>query len=425
MQAIWSWNGGELTLGFGTLLVELKRCSALEGEIRIGMRHSWIVHGLVILGSLSNIACDQLTAPGGSGAHSSPVPETGGSKHEDEHEHAEGHHQHRIIVTRPVAQDVTSTHNYVCQIRSCRHIELRALENGYLEEIPVKEGQSVQQGETVFKVLPTLYQARLEAEQAEAALVQLEYNNAKRLMEQKVVSPQEVAIAEAKLAKATAKVKLSQAELNFATVTAPFPGIIDRLLCQKGSLVAEGDVLTTLSDNSVMWVYFNVPEARYLEYKSQLDVNDPKLQIQLMLADHSKFPHPGKLGAIEADFNVETGNIAFRADFPNPDRLLRNGQTGKILIQRAIKDAIVIPQRASFEILAERYVYVVDEEGVVHQRRIEIALELEDLFVVKRGIELGDKIIFEGIRQVRDGDKIEYDYRQPEEILSHLKNQAQ
>jgi membrane fusion protein (multidrug efflux system) len=95
------------------------------------------------------------------------------------------------------------------------------------------------------------------------------------------------------------------------------------------------------------------------------------------------------------------------------------------LIRRAIKDAIVIPQRASFEILAERYVYVVDEEGVVQQRRIEIGLELEDLFVVKRGIELGDKIIFEGIRQVRDGDRIEFDFQQPEEILSHLKNQAQ
>jgi membrane fusion protein (multidrug efflux system) len=388
------------------------------------MKHSSILSVLVVLASLSNMACDQLAPPGSSQGHSS-APETGGSKHEDEHEHAEGHHQHRIIVTRPVAQDVNSTHNYVCQIRSCRHIELRALENGYLEEIPVKEGQTVQQGDTVFKVLPTLYQARLEAEQAEAALVQLEYNNAKRLMQQNVVSPQEVAIAEAKLAKATAKVKLSQAELNFATVTAPFTGIIDRLLCQKGSLVAEGDVLTTLSDNSVMWVYFNVPEARYLEYKSQLDLNDPNLQVQLMLADHSKFPHPGKIGAIEADFNVETGNIAFRADFPNPDRLLRNGQTGKILILRTIKDAIVIPQRASFEILAERYVYVVDEEGVVQQRRIEIGLELEDLFVVKRGIELGDKIIFEGIRQVRDGDKIEYDFRQPDEILSQLKNQAQ
>ena len=103
-----------------------------------------------------------------------------------------------------------------------------------------------------------------------------------------------------------------------------------------------------------------------------------------MLANGNKFPQTGKIGAIEAEFNNETGNIPFRADFPNPDRLLRHGQTGTVLIHRTLKNAIVIPQRATFEILDKRYVYVVDKDDVVHQRVIAVQNELEDIFVIKK-----------------------------------------
>ena len=192
-------------------------------------------------------------------------------------------------------------------------------------------------------------------------------------------------LLEAKLAKAQAKADLATAELNFATVKAPFDGIVDRLHHQQGSLVEEGEILTTLSDNSVMWVYFNVPEARYLEYMADLNQHKEDLKIELMLANGNKFDQIGKIGAIEADFNNENGNIPFRADFPNPDRLLRHGQTGTMLISRVQNDAIVIPQRATFEVLQKRYVYVVDKDDVAHQREIVIQNELEDLFVIKKG----------------------------------------
>ncbi len=135
------------------------------------------------------------------------------------------------------------------------------------------------------------------------------------MLRDNVVSSQELALAAAKKAKADAKVDLAKAELNFTDVKAPFDGIIDRLHEQKGSLVAEGDVLTTLSDNSLMWVYFNVPEARYLEYKQ--DPRRDDIKVELILANGQKFNQPGHIGAIEADFNNETGNIAFRADLPN------------------------------------------------------------------------------------------------------------
>ena len=114
-----------------------------------------------------------------------------------------------------------------------------------------------------------------------------------------------------------------------------------------------------------MWVYFNVPEARYLEYMADADWDRDGQKIELVLANGSKFPQTGKIGAIEANFNSETGNIPFRADFPNPNGLLRHGQTGNVLIHRTLNNAIVIPQRATFEILDKQYVYVVgkDERG--------------------------------------------------------------
>lgn len=339
----------------------------------------------------------------------------------------ERHEEHRrLVVTSPVVKDVISTQRYVCQIHSRRHIEVRALKEGYLDEIPVKEGQSVKEGELMFKIIPVLYKARLDSEKAEAEQERIEYNNTKKLYEQRVESQPKLALAEARLAKAVAKVELAQAELNFTEIKAPFEGIIDRLHNQQGSLIAEGDILTTLSDNNVMWVYFNVPEAQYLEYKAGLNKQDDSLKIELLLANHDKFPLTGKIGAIEANFNNETGNIAFRADFSNPDGLLRHGQTGTVLIHRTSRDAVIIPQRATFEILDKLYAYVVDEDGVVHQRDIVIDKNgLDDIFVIKDGLDVNDKIILEGVGQVRDGEKVDYEFRAPEEVLDHLKYKAE
>lgn len=341
--------------------------------------------------------------------------------------HAEEHHHehHKITATVPVVQNVTITQQYVCQIHSQRHIEIRALERGYLEAIPMKEGQTVKAGDSMFTIIPVLYQAKLDAEMAEAQLAQLEYNYTKKLFEDKVVSQNEVLLLEAKLKKAQANAKLAAAELSFTNIKAPYDGIIDRLHHQQGSLIEEGEVLTTLSDNSVMWVYFNVPESRYLEYKTELEHQQDDLQIELMLANHKMFPQIGKIGAIEADFNNETGNIAFRADFPNPDRLLRHGQTGTVLIKRVLKDAVVIPQRATFENLDKQYVYVIGEDHVVHQRPIVVEEELEDIYVIKEGLDKGDKIVLEGVRQVRDGDEVEFEFHAPETVLSQLKYHAE
>ncbi|HVU89596.1 MAG TPA: efflux RND transporter periplasmic adaptor subunit [Pirellulales bacterium] len=336
----------------------------------------------------------------------------------------EQHHEaHTITATSPSVQPVTLTQPYVCQIHSQRHIKVRALEMGYLEEIRVKEGQQVKAGDTLFTVIPILYQKKAEAEKAEANLAKLQYQYTQKLAADKVVSPNEVSLRQAELQKADAKADLAAAELGFATVKAPFDGIIDRLHLQQGSLVEEGEVLTTLSDNSTMWVYFNVPEKRYLEYMQ--DPHKDELKIELVLASGKKFDHVGKIGAIEADFNNETGNIPFRADFPNPDRLLRHGQTGTVMISRVQNDALVIPQRATFEVLAKRYVFVIDKDDIAHQREITYSTELDDIFVIDKGLEPGDKIVLEGLRQVHEGDKVEYEDRPSEQVASHLKYHAE
>jgi membrane fusion protein (multidrug efflux system) len=338
----------------------------------------------------------------------------------------ESHKEHqKIVVTSPQAKYVTITQQYVCQIHSQRHINVRALQDGYLEEILIKEGQAVKEGEVMFRILPTLYKAEYDAEFAEAQLAEIEFKNTKRLFDQNVVSNQEVALHQAKLAKAQARAELAKAKMNFTVIKARFDGIVDRLHEQLGSLIKERDILTTLSDNRVMWVYFNVPEKRYLEYMASLNQSQEDPKIELMLADGTKFPQTGKIGAIEAKFNNETGNIPFRADFPNPDRLLRHGQTGTVLIHRTLHNAIVIPQRATFEILNKVYVYVIGEDHVVHQRLITIQHEQEDIFVINSGLDVNDKIVLEGIRQVHEGDEVEYEYRKPDEALANQKQRAE
>jgi len=353
--------------------------------------------------------------------------------------HGEQHqgesHDHVIVVTSPLRKDVVTTQPYVCQIHSCQHIEVRALEGGYLQSIGVKEGQAVKKGELMFKILPTLYQAKLDSEEAEVQRVQIELDNAQALLQKGYVSQPEIALKRADVAKAKAKLALAKAELSFTDVVAPFDGIVDRQRTQTGSLIEEGDVLTTLSDNSLMWVYFNVPERQYLQYKAELDKANAKnkdgasdsegLRIELRLANGQIFPQHGKIGAIEADFNNTTGNISFRADFPNPTGLLRNGQTGTILIHTTLNNAVVIPQRATFEILAKRYAFVVGDDHVVHQRDITVQAAQDDIFVIEQGLAENDKIILEGIRQVRDGDKIEYKFRDAEDVLGSLKYHAE
>jgi membrane fusion protein (multidrug efflux system) len=328
--------------------------------------------------------------------------------------------QIKLLTTNPLAIDTTITKEYVAQIHAYQHIELRALEKGYLQKIFVDEGQVVKKGQPMFQITPLVYQADLQKSQAEANYVDIEYRNTKSLADSNIVSKNELALSRAKLNKAKADVSLAQTHLQFTSIKAPFSGIMDHFQGRLGSVVNEGDLLTTLSDNSKMWVYFNVPEAEYLAYKEQAKA-DNIVNVKLLMANNEVFKYPGVIQTIEADFNNETGNIAFRATFPNPDGMLRNGETGSVLMSVPLKHALLIPQKATFEILEKRYVYVVDDKNIVHQREITVGSEMPDLYVIQGGLKSTEKILLEGLRKVKDGDKISYTYEAPKKVFSTLK----
>ncbi|RZJ62079.1 MAG: efflux RND transporter periplasmic adaptor subunit [Hymenobacter sp.] len=328
--------------------------------------------------------------------------------------------QIKLLVTSPLKQDTTVTKEYVAQIHAYQHIELRALEKGYLQKIFVDEGQVVHQGQPMFQITPVVYKADLQKSQAEANYVGMEYKNTKALADSNIVSKNELALSKAKYDKAKAEVALAQTHVGFTSINAPFTGIMDHFQGRLGSLVDEGDLLTTLSDNSKMWVYFNVPEAEYLAYKAQATA-DNIVNVKLLMANNEVFKYPGVIKTIEADFNNETGNIAFRATFPNPNGLLRNGETGSVLMSVPLKNVVLIPQKATFEILEKKYVYTVDNNSVVHQREITIGSEMPDLYVIKGGLTGNEKILLEGLRKVKDGDKISYTYESPKKVLPTLK----
>lgn len=330
----------------------------------------------------------------------------------------------KFLVTSPVEMDTVVTKEYVCQIRSIQHIEVRSQERGYLEKVYIDEGQRVKKGQLLFQIMPKLYNAEMEKMQAEANFAEIEYLNTKTLADSNIVSKNELSMAQAKLNKAKAELSLAQVHLDFTQIRAPFDGIIDRFMVRLGSLVDEGDLLTSLSDNSEMWVYFNVPEAEYLDYVADLKSTD-KMRVALLMANNKPFNHIGVVETIEADFNNETGNIAFRATFPNPDKLLRHGETGNIIVTSPLPNALLIPQKATFEVLDKKYVYVLDKDNVLKSREITIAAELPHIYAIDKGIKKGDKILLEGLRLVRENDKIHPEFIDPKAALSDLELYAE
>ena len=241
----------------------------------------------------------------------------------------------KFIVTSPIQMDTVIYKEYVGQINSANHIELRSQEKGYLENIFVDEGQFVNKGQLMFKVMPTIYQAEVEKAKAEMNFAEIEYENTKSLADNNVVSSNELALTKAKLNKAIAEYSLAKAHLGFTDIRAPFSGIMDRFEKRLGSLIEEGELLTTLSDNSKMWVYFNVPEVEYLNYITKIKTKE-KQKVLLQMANKELFDMPGIVETIEADFNNESGNIAFRATFQNPKGILRHGETGNVMMQIAL-----------------------------------------------------------------------------------------
>lgn len=322
-------------------------------------------------------------------------------------------------VTTPLKIDTAFTKEYVSQIQSVRNIEVRAQEKGYLQSINVDEGQYVRAGQLLFRIMPKLYEADVLKYKAAVKEAELEMMNTKTLADKNIVSKTELAMAQARLDEAKAELSLAQIHLSLTEIRAPFDGVIDRIRFKQGSLIDEGGLLTTLSDNRSIYAYFNVSESEYLAFKEKAKAGE-KQEVSLLLANGQLHKEKGVIETIEGEFDNETGNIAFRAKFPNPDLLLKHGETGKIQMRVNLSDALIIPQKATYEIQDKVYVFVVDKNNVVKSRNITVKQRLPDVYVVDSGLGENEKILLEGVQNAKDDDKIKYSFVDPKNVVFAL-----
>jgi RND family efflux transporter MFP subunit len=342
----------------------------------------------------------------------------------------------KFTVTRPIIIDTVYYIDYVSDIHSVKNVEIRSRVKGYVEDILVDEGMAVKKGQILFRISSQEYKedllkakANLKNAIAEAKSAELNLHNVKVLVDKNVVSKTELDMAHAKLDALNANIDeakshevSAQLKLAFTEVRAPFDGILDRIPNKVGSLIDEGTLMTTLSDNSEVFAYFNVSEKEYLDFTSDASGTYSK-SVSLILANNEEHQYKGQIETIEGEFDNATGSIAFRARFPNPDKVLKHGSTGKIRLKRSVQSALVIPQKSTFEIQDRMFVYVVDKNNIAHMRSITPQLRIPHLYILASGVTANDKFIYEGIQDVREGEEISPEFVSLKTIIPQLSNE--
>lgn len=318
-----------------------------------------------------------------------------------------------------LAQTDTAFHlDYVADIQAVKNVEIRAKTNGFLEKIYVDEGSTVRKGQVLFQLSnQELYnelnkaKASVQSARAAAKIASLEMERVKVLVEKKVIAKSELDLAAARLddanariAQATAEVADVQTRISYLSIRSPFNGVIDRIPMKSGSLITDGTLLTTISDHNQMYAYFNVSENEYLQHKKatseRLKANGAAA---LVLSDGTPYPHKGLIETQEAEFSDNTGSIAFRAKFPNPEAMLKHGSSGKVQLITNLEQKLLVPQKAVLEIQDKSFVFVVGADNTVKMKSFTPNLRIADFFVVEDGLQPGDVIVYEGVQNIRDG----------------------
>lgn len=314
--------------------------------------------------------------------------------------------------------------NYSATIRGRQDIDIYPQISGTVSQLCVSEGQQVSEGQTLFIIDQVPYKAALQTAEANVAAAKagvstakLTYNSKKELFRRKVVSQfdlstakNQLLTAEAQLAQAEAQRVNAQNNLSYTVVKAPSNGVVGTLPLRVGALVGPSARLTTVSDNSEMYVYFSMTENQLLDLTRRYGSISATLQnmpdVQLLLSDGSLYGSAGRVESISGIIDSSTGSVQFRAVFPNKEGLLHSGGSGNIVLPVVYKDCVVIPQTATFEIQDKVYVYkVIDGKASSAMIGIEKVSNGRE-YIVRSGLEPGETIVAEGAGLLREGTPV-------------------
>lgn len=319
--------------------------------------------------------------------------------------------------------DTIIYNEYVADIQAVKNVEVRSRLSGFLEKIYVDEGSQVKAGQVLFKINDEEYKADLSKAEAvlnnaiaDAKTVELEQQRTRTLVKNNIVSKTDLELAGAKLKAAQSRVAEARSVLQFAKsrlgytlVRAPFNGRIDRIPLKAGSLLEEGSLLTSVSDLSAVNVYFSISEKEYLGIAADSGYtrNGFKKTVKLSLANGQAYPYPGEAAFAESEFASQTGTISLKARFPNPNRLLKHGASGKISVPVETGEILVVHQKSVFEIQDRTYVYVVGAGNKVKMTPFSAGQRVGHYYTVSSGLTKDDKVVFEGTQSLRDGVQID------------------
>ena len=317
--------------------------------------------------------------------------------------------------------------SYPATIRGVQDVEIRPKVSGFITKLCVKEGQSVKKGQLLFEIDNVTYQAAVRqakaaVNSAEAQLntAKLTYENNQKLFANNVIGTYELQSsknnyenARAALAQAKANYVSAKQNLDFCYVTSPANGVVGNLPYRVGALVSSSSAepLTTVSDINTMQVYFSMTE------KDMLDLTKTKgglhaaiseyPPVKLMLADGTTYNHEGKVAAVSGVIDQSTGSVSIRADFPNPEHLLKSGGSGSIVVPHVSSSAIVIPQDAVAQVQDRYFVYILGSDNKVKYSPVTVNPDNDGKsYIIESGLKVGDKIVISGITTRKDGMQI-------------------
>ena len=330
-----------------------------------------------------------------------------------------GDNEYPVTAVETGAASMQTT--YPATINGIQDVEIRPKASGFLTRICVKEGQTVGAGQLLFVIDNETYQAAVRQAQAAVNTAQsqvntakLTYENTQKLHANNVVGDYELQTAEntyqsaqAGLAQAQAALASARENLSFCYVKSPARGVIGTLPFKVGALVSGSNVLTHVSDISKMEVYFSLTEKDMLTLaKADGGLNGALSQfppLKLQLADGTEYGYPGTVVAMSGVIDQATGSVQLKAHFPNPDKLLKSGGSGTIVIPRTNSDAIVIPQSVVMEVQNKKFVYLLNDSNRVVYTEITVDPQNDgNNYIVTSGLKPGDKYVTNGITKLSD-----------------------